>query len=257
MSDRPSVVTSRPPTALQAIRSATFNVGMYLATAIMAIVGLPILLLPGRWSVAYSRLWAQVVLGLLAASCGLRHQVRGQENLPAGPVIVACKHQSTWETLSLAVLVDGAAFVIKRELLWIPVFGWYLARAGSIAVDRSGKALALRRMLKDARAIAAAGRPIVIFPEGTRAKLGASLPYQPGIAAVYSQLNLPVVPVALNSGVFWGRRTFIKWPGTITVEFLPAIPPGLKRQDFMQTLRQRIDAATDRLVAEARAERNP
>jgi 1-acyl-sn-glycerol-3-phosphate acyltransferase len=244
----------RPPKALQGVRSALFNFGMYGITAIMAIVGLPVLALPGRASVAYSRLWAGTVLGWLALTCGLRHRVRGQHNLPAEPVIVACKHQSTWETLSLDVLVERPSFVIKRELLWIPVFGWYLARAGSIAVDRRAKASALRRMLKQARAVIAAGRPIVIFPEGTRARLGAGLPYQPGIAAVYSQLNLPVVPVALNSGVFWGRRTFIKWPGVITVEFLPAIAPGLKREEFMQTLRQRIDAATDRLVAEAQAE---
>lgn len=245
---------TRPPKAVQGVRSALFNAGMYAITAVMAIVGLPILALPGRFSVAYSRLWAGAVLGWLALTCGLRHRVRGEENLPAGPAIVAAKHQSTWETLSLDVLVDHPAFVIKRELLWIPVFGWYLSRAGSIAVDRRGKALALRRMLLQARVIARSGRPIVIFPEGTRAKLGASLPYQPGIAAVYSQLGLPVVPVALNSGLFWGRRTFIKWPGTITVEFLPAIPPGLKRHEFMQTLRERIDSATDRLVAEARRE---
>lgn len=245
---------TRPPKALQGFRSALFNFGMYGTTALLAVIGLPLLLLPGSVSVAYSRLWTALELKLLALTCGLRHRVRGQENLPAGPVIVACKHQSTWETLSLAVLVERPAFVIKRELQWIPVFGWYLARAGSIAVDRRARASALRRMLKQARAIVAQGRPIVIFPEGTRAKLGASLPYQPGIAAVYSQLNLPVVPVALNSGVFWGRRTFIKWPGTITLEFLPAIAPGLKRDEFMQTLRQRIDAATDRLVAEAQAE---
>jgi 1-acyl-sn-glycerol-3-phosphate acyltransferase len=244
----------RPPKILQGIRSGLFNIGMYGATTVLAIVGLPLLLLPGAVSVAFSRLWAGTVLWLLALTCGLRHRVRGQENLPDGPVLIACKHQSTWETLSLAVLIERPAFVVKRELLWIPVFGWYLARAGSISVDRRGRASALRRMLKHARARIEEGRPIVIFPEGTRAKLGASLPYQPGIAAVYSQLNLPVVPVALNSGLFWGRRVFIKWPGTITLQFLPVIPPGLKRQEFMQTLRQRIDAATDRLVAEARSE---
>jgi 1-acyl-sn-glycerol-3-phosphate acyltransferase len=245
---------TRPPKALQGVRSAFFNAGMYALTAVMAVVGLPILALPGRVSVAYSRLWARLVLGWLALTCGLRHRVRGHANLPAGPVIIAAKHQSTWETLSLDMLVDHPAFIIKRELLWIPIFGWYLSRAGSIAVDRRGRALALRRLLVQARATVEGGRPIVIFPEGTRAKLGASLPYQPGIAAVYSQLGLPVVPVALNSGLFWGRRTFIKWPGVITVEFLPAIPPGLKRAEFMQTLRQRIDSATDRLVAEARQE---
>jgi len=245
---------SRPPKALQGIRSALFNFGMYGLTAVLAIGGLPLLALPKRLTVKFSRLWAQAVLGLLALTCGLRHRVRGQENLPAGPIIIACKHQSTWETLSLAVVVERPSFVVKRELLWIPIFGWYLARAGSIAVDRGGRALALRRMLKQARAVAKAGRPIVIFPEGTRAKLGASLPYQPGIAAVYSQLNLPVVPVALNSGLFWGRRNFIKWPGIITLEFLAPIAPGLKREEFMQTLRQRIDSATDRLVAEARRE---
>ncbi len=235
----------------QGLRSFLFNVGWYAGSTAIALAGAPILLLPRRAVVAWSRLWIGFVLGWLHLTCGLTHRVRGRENLPAGPAIIASKHQSSWETMSYTLLFDDAAIVLKRELLFIPIVGWAMARAGNIGVERGEGAAALRGLLRQARAKLAEGRSILIFPEGTRVAVGAERSYQVGTAALYRQLGVPVVPVALNSGVFWGRRKFIKWPGVIDVEILPAIAPGLGRDEFMATLRERIETATKRLVASA------
>jgi len=233
------------------LRSFFFNVGWYAGTTILAIAGSPILLMPRRFVVAWSLVWIDFCLWWLRVTCRLTHRVRGQENLPTGPVIFACKHQSSWETLAFCRLFPGAATVMKRELVLIPIVGWAMARAGNIAVERGDGAKALRGLVKQAKATLAEGRSILIFPEGTRVAVGDEKPYQVGTAALYRQLGVPVVPVALNSGVFWGRRKFIKWPGIIDVEILPAIPPGLGREVFMTTLRERIEGATGGLVAAA------
>lgn len=233
------------------LRSFLFNVGWYAGTTVIAIVGAPILLMPRRFVVAWSLFWIDFCLWWLRLTCRLTHRVRGLENLPDGPVILACKHQSSWETLAFSRIFPRSATVLKRELVLIPVVGWAMARVGNIAVERGDAAKALRGLLKQAKQALAEGRNILIFPEGTRVAVGAEKPYQAGTAALYRQLGVPVVPVALNSGVFWGRRKFVKWPGVIDVEILPPIPPGLKRELFMETLRERIEGATDRLVAGA------
>lgn len=230
------------------LRSLFFNVGWYIGTAIIAIVGSPILVLPARYVVAWSLLWIDFCLGWLSLTCRLTHRLDGIENMPSGPVILACKHQSTWETLAFSRLFPGSATVLKRELLFIPIVGWAMARAGNIAVERGDGARALRGLVRQAKAALAEGRSILIFPEGTRTEVGSQRAYQVGTAALYRQLGVPVVPVALNSGLFWGRRKFIKRPGVITVEILPAIAPGLGRDAFISTLRERIEAATARLV---------
>lgn len=234
------------------LRSLLFNVGWYAGTAVIAVLGVPILLLPRRAVVAWSRFWIRFVLAWLKLTVGLTHRVIGLENLPEGPAIIASKHQSSWETMSYTVLFDDAAIVLKRELLFIPVVGWAMARAGNIAVERGDGAKALRGLIRQAKARVEAGRSLLIFPEGTRVALDAERPYQVGVAALYRQLGVPVVPVALNSGLFWGRRRFVKRRGTITVEILPAIPPGLDREVFMATLRERTETATARLVREGR-----
>ena len=231
-----------------AIRSFLFNVGWYIGSAVIAIAGSPILLLPRRCVLAWARFWIRFCLGWLRLTCRLTHRLGGLENLPAGPVIIASKHQSSWETLAFTLLFPDAAIVLKRELLFIPIVGWAMARTGNIAVARGDGAPALRGLLKRSRAVLAEGRSILIFPEGTRVAVGAERPYQIGTAALYRQLGVPVVPVALNSGLFWGRRKFIKWPGMIDVEVLPAIPPGLGRKEFMALLRERIEGATGDLV---------
>jgi 1-acyl-sn-glycerol-3-phosphate acyltransferase len=233
------------------LRSLAFNLALYLFTAVMAIVGLPLLAAPRRWAYRYGRLWAAAVLRLCAAIVGLRYEVLGREQLPSGPAIIAMKHQSAWDTFAVAAVFDDPAIVVKRELMWIPFYGWYLRKAGMIAVDRKAGAGALRQLVRAAEAAAAAGRPIVIFPEGTRTVPGTRRPYQPGVAALYRQLKLPLVPVAVNSGVFWGRREFVKRAGRITVEILPPLPPGGERRATMAALEQRIEAASARLARQA------
>lgn len=233
------------------LRSLFFNVGWYVGTTIIAIAGMPILLLRRRFVVAWADLWIDFCLWWLRLTCGITHRVRGLENRPAGPVILACKHQSSWETLAFHRLFPNAATVLKRELVFIPVVGWAMARAGNISVERGDGAKALRSLLRQGKAAVAEGRSILIFPEGTRTPVGSQKPYHAGTAALYRQLGVPVVPVALNSGLFWGRRKFIKRPGLIDVEILPPIPPGLDRETFMTTLRDRIEEATARLVDDA------
>ena len=235
------------------LRSLAFQIAFWSWTALMALAGLPFLLGPRRGMMEFGTFWARVTFALLRRLVGLDYEVRGRENLPCDPAIVAMKHQSAWDTLAATLLFPDCAVVIKRELAWLPFYGWYVVKAGSITVDRGAAARALRRMVARAQRVAADGRTIVIFPQGTRVALGARRAYLPGIAALYRQLELPVVPVALNSGVFWGRRHFMRRPGTVVVELLPPIPPGQKRAAFMAELERRIETASDRLVAEAQA----
>jgi 1-acyl-sn-glycerol-3-phosphate acyltransferase len=233
------------------LRSLCFNVGWYAGTVTIALAGAPILLLPRRAVVAWAKFWIRFCLWWLRITVGLTHRLSGLENLPAGPVIIASKHQSSWETLAYTLLFSDAAIVLKRELLFIPIVGWAMARAGNIAVERGDGAAALRGLVRQAKAVIAEGRSILIFPEGTRVAVGDERPYQVGTAALYRHLGVPVVPVALNSGLFWGRRQFIKRPGIIDVEILPAIAPGLSRDAFMTTLRAHIEGATERLIERA------
>ena len=226
------------------LRALVFYIGFFGATALLGAAGLPLLLAPRIWVMRFGRFWARCVLALLRAIVGLDGEIRGLEHLPSGPSIIAMKHQSAWDALILPVILGDPAIVLKRELLWVPFYGWYAARAGSIAIDRRGGAGALRRMVAVARRAAAAGRPIVIFPEGTRTAPGRRLAYQPGVAALYQALALPVVPAAVNSGLYWGRRAFLKRPGRIVLEFLEPIPPGLPRRELMPLLEARIEAAT-------------
>ena len=163
------------------------------------------------------------------------------------------KHQSAWDTLIPYVVLSDPAAVVKRELLLLPFYGWYAARAGSIGIDRKAGATALRRMVAVARPIAAQGRSIIIFPEGTRVAPGVHLPYQPGVAALYQALALPLVTAAVNSGFFWGRRSFVKRPGRIVLEFLAPIPPGRSSREVMTDLEQRIETASAALLREAEA----
>jgi 1-acyl-sn-glycerol-3-phosphate acyltransferase len=233
------------------LRSVLFAITFYLWTALISILSLPVLLHSEHGTIWISKLWAVVSLMLLRMTVGLTHEVRGRDNLPKGPVIVALKHQSAWDTIALWVLLESPAIVLKRSLAMIPVFGWYMRRGKAIVIDRKAGAKSLRPMVAAARAAVAAGRPIAIFPEGTRTPVGARHSYHPGVAALYAQLQLPIVPVALNSGLFWSRRSFLKRPGKILVEFLPTIGPGLDRRLVMAELEGRIEKKTAKLVAES------
>ena len=235
------------------LRALAFNVVAIAWTAVIGTLGLPVLSAPRTAAMRFGRFWSRGVLTSLRVIVGLDHKVCGLDRIPRGGCIIAMKHQSTWDTLILPVVLADPAIVLKRELVFLPVYGCYAARAGSIAIDRKAGAAALRNMIARARAIAAQGRPIVIFPEGTRVAPGAHLPYQPGVAALYQTLGLPLVPAALNSGLFWGRRSFLKRRGRITLEFLEPIPPGWPRGRLMAELERRIETATDVLLREGAA----
>jgi 1-acyl-sn-glycerol-3-phosphate acyltransferase len=230
------------------IRSLLFNVAFYLWTSVMFLLSLPALLLPAGAVWGLGRVWVCGTVLLLRIFIGLTHEVRGLAHRLPGAALYAVKHQSAWDTLVFALLLDRPAIVLKQELLNLPLFGWYMRKCRMIPVDRKGRGAALKRMAADARDRASAGRPILIFPEGTRVAPGHRRPYQPGAAALYGALGLPVVPVALNSGLFWGRKSFHKLPGRIVVEFLPAIAPGLDRRIFMAELEAAIETAADRLA---------
>ncbi|MBK1697100.1 lysophospholipid acyltransferase family protein [Rhodovibrio salinarum] len=234
------------------LRSLAFNVAFWVWTVSIHVPGL-VLLIPGvprRWIIVAGRFWIRGVMLLLRWVAGIDYQIRGRENLPDGPCLIASKHQSAWDTLIFNLILDDPSFVLKRELLFLPFFGWYLQRYGIVAIDRAGGAKTLRKMVAESKQITATGRRLIIFPEGTRVAPGDSKPYHPGVAALYRELKLPVVPVALTSGRHWGRRAFRKVPGTIRLEFQPPIPPGMDRKAFMQRLGDDLEAASERLRAE-------
>lgn len=234
-------------------RSLLFNVLFYVTTALFVVLGSPLLLGPRRWAMAALALHGRFELWLLKTIVGTKLEVRGAEKLPAGACLVASKHQSAWETFALIPLFRDPALLMKRELFWIPFHGWFSHKFDMIPVDRDKGPAALRRMLREAKKRAAAGREIIIFPEGTRRAPGAAPDYKTGVALLYESLGVPCVPVALNSGVFWPRRSLTRRPGTIVVEILDPIPPGLQKTAFMTRLEQAIEAASGRLLAEATA----
>ena len=226
------------------LRSALFMMWFLIVTIIMSILFLPLLAAPRKLCVAMARGWAGATLWGLKIFAGTGMRVIGTP--PYGAVLVASKHMSMWDTLALYLLLDDPGIVLKRELLRIPFYGWYLRKSCAIAIDRGAGADAMRRMVRDATRVFEEDRPILIFPEGTRKKPGAAPDYKPGVAGLYAILKKPCVPVALNSGLFW--RGFFKYPGRITVAFLEPIPPGLKRGEFMATLESRVEQGTDALL---------
>lgn len=235
------------------LRSLAFNLLFYVWVALFSFTLTLVLWLPRRWLQEAIGLWMRSVMAMLTAITGLGYEVRGWSHMPPGPALVASKHQSAWDTGIYYVLLHNPAYVLKRELTWIPFYGWVLSRVRSVAVDRTAGGAALKSLVRQSRVVLEEGRPVVIFPEGTRKAVGAAPAYQPGIAALDRATDLPVIPVALNSGLYWGRRSFLRRPGKVVVEFLPAMPKGLDRRAFMAELESRIETATARLVAEAQA----
>ena len=233
------------------LRSMIFAAAFYLCTALFVLISSPLLLAPRSWAMGGLRAHARASLWLLRVIVGTRFEVRGRENLPAGACLVAAKHQSAWDTFALIPLFRDPAIVLKDELKWIPFYGWFCLKFGHILVRRDKGASALKAMLRDAKARVNAGREVFIFPEGTRQAPGAPPDYKPGYLALYEGLGVPCVPLALNSGLYWPRRQLIRHPGTIVVEILPALPPGMKRAAFKAELESRIEAATARLLDEA------
>lgn len=233
-------------------RSALFNVVFYVNLVLFLVLGSGFFFTPRKWSIRALQTWARSSLFWLRVIAGTRMEVRGLSNIPPGACLVAGKHQSFWETFAILPLVDDPAVVLKKELTYIPFFGWFIYKFRMIPVERSAGTQALRALMDAAEQAVSDGRQVVIMPEGTRRAPDDPPDYKPGAAAVYGRLGVACVPFALNSGLFWSRRQFLRRPGTIVISFLQPIPPGLPRKQFQARLEDAIETETAKLVAEGR-----
>jgi 1-acyl-sn-glycerol-3-phosphate acyltransferase len=229
-------------------RSVAFAVVFYLWSILCGLAMLLLLLAPRRWMLRAMALWGVPVIFFLRIICGVRVEFRGLEHLPTGRGLVAAKHQCMFDTMGPLTVFPDACYVMKRELLRIPFYGWFSLKAGMLVLDRQGGAGALRKLIADAKASLAEPRQLVIFPEGHRMPAGTRGEYQPGVAGLYRELGLPCTPMATNSGEHWPPHGFLRRPGLIVYEFLEPIPPGLRRAAFMRELEDRIETASQRLL---------
>jgi len=230
------------------LRSLIFTVWLYLSMAVFAIGLSPALLMPHRQAQGVAKLWARAVLFGLRWIAGVRVEFRGLEHAPSGAALVASKHQGMLDIVALLAVLPDACFVMKKELMPLPFFGWFAWKTTTIAVDRAGHARALKDMTRQARARLSEDRQIVIFPEGTRNAPGVPGDYKPGVAAIYRDLEGPCWPVATNSGVHWPAHGFRRYPGVVVFEFLEAIPADMKRGAMMALLESRIETASNALL---------
>jgi len=237
---------------MTAVRSLVFNVVFYVNLVLFLVLGSWLFVCPRLWAIRGLQLWAKTSVWLLRVIAGTKMEVRGAQYLPAGAALIAGKHQSFWETFAILPLLPDPCMVLKRELTLIPLFGWFALKFRMISVERSAGTAALKKLVARAKEEVARGRQVVIMPEGTRKAPDDPPDYKPGAAALYGALDVPCVPFGLNAGVFWPRRKFRRLPGTIIIEFLPPIPPGLPRKQFQAELEQKIETSTRALVAEAR-----
>ena len=228
---------------MRRLRSIAFMAVFVLSILLTSIIAAPIALASGAAARRIAQGWARFTLNALKFTTGLGYRVEGAENIPQSGAIVAANHQSQWETIALYALLPKPVMIIKKELLALPVYGWWMKRVGNIAIDRKGGAKALRAMRRNAATRIEAGDQVVVFPEGTRGDVGSKLPYHPGVAGIYIEAQSPCAPVAHNSGAFWRYPGIEKRSGEVTLRFLPAIAPTLNRKEFMQTLQMRIEAA--------------
>jgi 1-acyl-sn-glycerol-3-phosphate acyltransferase len=234
------------------LRSLLFEVWYYGAIAVVGLICAPLALFEPRFFYVGARMWARATMLGARVLCGITWSVEGRELIPAEAGLIASKHHSALDTIVPFLIFDRPTFVLKQELLSMPVFGWYARRIG-IAIDRDGAMSALKKMVGEARERIAGGSPVIIYPEGTRQQVGAPPDYKPGVAAIYGLIGLDCLPVAHNGGLCWPASGLIKRPGHVTFQFLPVIPKGLKRAEFMERLQTSIETATARLVTEARS----
>jgi 1-acyl-sn-glycerol-3-phosphate acyltransferase len=232
-------------------RSLVFNIAFYVNLIVLMVFGLP-MILGGRHGVfVMARLWGSTSLWLLDRICGLTVEFRGLENIPQGGYIIAAKHQSILETFALLKYAPDFAYVLKRQLIFVPLFGLYLIGAQQIDIDRTRGRSAMAQISKRAGEVLADGRQVFIFPEGTRRHPGALPMYKYGVVNLYADTGAPCLPVAVNTGLYWGRRGFTRRPGVAVIEYLPVIAPGLAREDFATQLQAAIETASNRLMTEA------
>jgi 1-acyl-sn-glycerol-3-phosphate acyltransferase len=240
-------------TPILLLRSLAFNLLFFAWAFVSAILFIPFFIASPRAAQKVGRWWAMPCLFFARVCCGITYEVRGRENIQTHPVIYASKHQSAWDTIVFFLtLSPNLAYVLKKELLKLPFWGWYLWRMKMIAIDRSAGASSIKQLVRDGKTALAENRPIVIFPEGTRTKPSSKPDYHAGITAMYSTLGVPVVPVALNSGVYWGKNAFFKKSGKIIIEFLPPIPAGLPKKQFAEQLQNDIETASNQLILESK-----
>ncbi|MBK1970531.1 MULTISPECIES: lysophospholipid acyltransferase family protein [Brevundimonas] len=230
------------------VRSLIFTLWLYLSMPLFAVGLSPALLMPHGVAMGVIKLWARFVLFGLRWIAGVKVEVRGLEHRPTGPALIAAKHQGMLDVIAPFAFLDDACFVMKKELMPLPFFGWFAWKTKMIAVDRAAHAKALKDMVRQTRARLAEGRQILIFPEGTRTTPGEPADYKPGVAAIYRDVEAPCWPIATNSGVHWPAHGFKRYPGTVVFEFLPPIPAGLKRAAFMAELESRIEGASTALL---------
>jgi 1-acyl-sn-glycerol-3-phosphate acyltransferase len=236
-------------TGLQWVRSLLFVVQMYAMMALMAVFFTPWAALDRRGAFAGVRTYCRWVRFTARVMVGLRSEVRGQ--VPTGEVLIAAKHQSFFDIILIVSEVPRPRFIMKRELIWAPILGWYALRIGCVPVDRGKRSVAIRQMMEGVAKGATLPGQLIIYPQGTRVAPGVQRPYKIGTGHLYAQLGQPCVPAATNVGVFWPRRGILRRPGLAVVEFLPAIQPGMPVDAFMVELERRIEGASDRLMAEA------
>jgi len=238
---------------MTALRSIIFKMAFYVMLALFLILGSPLLLMRRIDAIRGLQAWGRTLNWMLRVIVGIKVEVRGAENIPDGPLLVVGKHQSTWETFAVPALFNDPCMVEKKELFYVPIFGWpWTYKFRMIGVVRSAGSKALKDLIKRAKFEIADGRQIIILPEGTRKAVGAPLDYKPGAAALYTNLDVPCLPFGLNAGLFWPRRGGLK-PGTIVIEFGKAIPPGLSRKAFDAQMQDTIENITNRLIAENRS----
>lgn len=234
------------------LRSFIFNIVCFVFSILYCGLGVWTLILPRPLFISCIRGYIASISFFERHILHLEYELVGLHHLPARkPYLIASKHQSAWETMKLYYLLDDPAFILKRELLWIPVWGWVAMKVKFIPVNRDKGGASLKALLRASEKAIAEKRSVLIFPQGTRTAPGSKAPYKIGVAALYSHLKVPVVPIAVNSGLFWPKNSFIKRPGKITIEILPLIPAGLSKDDFMKRLERDIETATDKL------EKNP
>ncbi len=223
---------------------------VYLVVFLLWTLGVGVCFLPTlitrRTALIGVRTWIGGIMVLGRVICGISCRVLGKEHVPTGACIIAAEHQSSFETYRLFKDLEHPIFILKRELTWIPIVGWYMTRAGFVPIDRGAGAGAMRKMLRATEAALKAGHQVIVFPEGTRVPYGEKRPYQPGIAALYNQCDVPMIPMALNTGYFWGKTRILKIPGEIVFRFLPVLPRGMNRDTLLSELRRQFDEAHSR-----------
>ena len=243
-------VMRRRLTVAVVARSVALNLAFYVSYPVAMLLGIWVLAMPRAFANRALKWWSRLFVRMCRVLGGIRMEVRGAAHIPQGAAIVAGKHQSMWETFALFHLFEDPTIALKKELAHIPLVGWFIRKFDMMLVDRAAGPKALKNLVRQGEQAVRAGRQIIIFPEGHRMAPFAPPDYKPGVAALYTRLGVPCVPFALNSGVFWPRRSFWRWPGTIVVSFLPPIAPGLDRRAFMQALREAIEPEAQALARE-------